>query len=63
MAENLKRCPFCGNTATVEEVRDYDESIVWEVSCDACPNNIDWSFETKAEVIAAWNRRADNGRD
>lgn len=54
----LKRCPFCGNTATVEEVRDYDGSMVWEVSCDACSNAIDWSFETEAEAIEAWNRRS-----
>ena len=51
----LKRCPLCGSTATVAEVKDYDGSMVWEVSCDACQNAIDWSFETEAEAIKAWN--------
>ena len=55
----LKRCPFCGGTATVAEVIDCDGSMFWEVSCDDCPGAMNWSFETEDKAIEAWNRRAD----
>jgi len=56
MAETLKPCPFCGSDATVEF---YDDGG-WCVACDesGCAN-MDNTYSTEAEAIAAWNRRAE----
>lgn len=44
---HLLPCPFCGGPATTRE---------WHVWCDAC--NCDIVRGTKAEAMAAWNRRS-----
>jgi len=61
MCEELgaKPCPFCGGTP---ELFGSDRSG-WEVDCAAC-NATGGGGETKADAIAAWNRRpADPLRD
>jgi Lar family restriction alleviation protein len=55
----LKKCPFCGGEADIEEIPGSpftDEPYTWGVGCKEC--NIGWYEETKEESIAKWNRRA-----
>lgn len=53
----LKPCPFCGCTRIVVEKRAEFISVVCdEVNCFA--RVVSCGFETEAEAIAAWNRRA-----
>jgi Lar family restriction alleviation protein len=59
--DELKRCPFCGGEAEIEEVPGSpytNESYAWACGCKKC--NIGWYKESKPEAIAAWNRRASN---
>lgn len=58
--EQLKVCPFCGG-----EGYTFNEGPWWYVQCegrggerDDCPLYIDEAYESKAEAIEAWNRRA-----
>lgn len=46
-------CPFCGGNASVIEVMNYTAVAVRCDSCHATSGN----YDTKAEAIAAWNRR------
>ena len=53
----LRECPFCGVIPSLKA----DSQCYW-VSCEnencAClPTS--WSYDTKFEAIAAWNRRYD----
>jgi Lar family restriction alleviation protein len=55
---DLKLCPFCGGSASTFE--DYGHSSAWEVGCFNGDCRVEphvWE-KTKAEAIAAWNRRA-----
>ena len=75
MEENLKPCPFCGESelfavkAKQHEDR-YDDAPKWTatVTCcrclaEACNHGFDWTEDEAIEkAIKAWNRRADNGR-
>ena len=64
----LKPCPFCGGEAKIA-LFGYDCGHEGNVICmsDTCPAmcRVDWGprdiCKTKAEAIAAWNRRAGNG--
>jgi len=56
----IEKCPFCGGEADIEEIPGSpftNETYMWAVGCKDC--NIGWYEETKAEAIAAWNRRVD----
>lgn len=58
----IEKCPFCGGEADIEEIPGSpftNETYMWAVGCKDC--NIGWYKETKAEAVAAWNRRA--GKD
>lgn len=50
----LKPCPFCGS--------DVGEPIEctngWYIVCDEC-GTAGLAYDSKAEAIAAWNRRAE----
>lgn len=55
----LKKCPFCGGEADIEEIPGSpftNEPYTWAVGCKAC--NIGWYEETQAEATSKWNRRA-----
>lgn len=56
--ERLKSCPFCGEKPTVSHWVDGK----WSVNCDnpgcAIAPWMRLKFDTKAEAVAAWNRRA-----
>ena len=76
--EALAPCPFCGGTAQTEHLEGKLGRWRWSVGCnDHKPEADDGgepvaecygfqsmtSFATKAEAIAAWNRRALSARD
>jgi hypothetical protein len=64
MREELKPCPFCGETAALTE--DNDPMYRWQVrsphshACFLAYSNANRhrSYETPAEAITAWNTRA-----
>lgn len=61
MSEKLLPCPFCGGESRIREYKDVEFLIhnadCFMVQCDRC--GCGTSYEaTKAEAIAAWNRRA-----
>ena len=58
--DNLKPCPFCGNTV----IRINEDMEGWIVFCSkilSCANGTT-SWNTKEQAIKAWNRRS-NGQD
>lgn len=62
----LLPCPFCGGEARViDDAPSHDHSPWFGIGC-ASPYCIAFTgygvklFDTKAEAIAAWNRRADH---
>ena len=58
MSEELKPCPFCGGVAEVWQIDE--RSTGHEVACADIRCNVKsvaWGM-TRAEAIAAWNRRA-----
>jgi hypothetical protein len=63
LSEKLKPCPFCkSNRLTLGE--DDGRTMGWlrnYIHCERCPCNI-YGYETKEEVIKAWNSRIDKER-
>jgi Lar family restriction alleviation protein len=61
MATELKPCPFCGREAKIRDfsIPDLDPEI--DVFCTNCGGQT-FVYETEAEAIEAWNRRAEDGR-
>jgi Lar family restriction alleviation protein len=60
--ERLKRCPFCGEKALVENLNDksqyYHRKLPWRVKCSKCHCALAYQFfETKEHAIKEWNRR------
>ena len=51
----LKPCPFCGSSDLWIDGGEYLNNF--EVVCTKCGGRIGY-FDTKADAIAAWNRRA-----
>lgn len=51
--EELRSCPFCMGGATA----GHGSSGFYYVQCDDC-GSMTGNFDTKAEAIAVWNRRA-----
>lgn len=55
--ENLKPCPFCGGEAETDfGFEDHDTKTYFYVVCLKCGAEA-IGCKTKAEAIAAWNRR------
>lgn len=66
---DLLPCPFCGNKATFEEVKDSGGTVWWTVGCmlkvsehdedDGCAGyQLLKVFSRKSAAAAAWNKRA-----
>ena len=55
-AMNRLKCPFCG-AGTWVRMTTVSPRSGWEVSCTKCGAMMT-SYETDAEAITAWNRRA-----
>ena len=57
--EALKPCPFCGDSGRLWS--DPSHSTAYFAGCGTldCPGEMYWN-ESKAAVIAAWNRRVPN---
>lgn len=59
VTDELRPCPFCGGEAAVSIVPFINaEGSGYVAQCESC-----WAksgyYQTKAEAIEAWNRRAD----
>ena len=55
--EELKPCPFCGETVILT-VNDHNEGVFpWSIQCASCGGGTG-NYETKLKATAAWNRRA-----
>ena len=52
-SNELKPCPFCGGEA---KLRRYGDSAYCYIECSQCEIGA-YFYDTKAEAIAAWNRR------
>ena len=64
--EKLKPCPFCGCEATVKSKKYVYLGVMYFAGCEnkgckVCSKTI--MFQSKNDAIAAWNRRADDGKD
>lgn len=66
-ALRLVPCPFCGADPGVSKYDVDEETTKWAAGCDGSGAPESWVFvehyvnvhgDTKADVIAAWNRRA-----
>lgn len=58
MNEELKPCPFCGNSASWCTMAE-EGSLIAVVGCDTCPASIDCEGEYALEsAVDLWNRRA-----
>ena len=53
----LKRCPFCGGEAGIDEDK-YECEVNYYASCSKCVAETG-SNETKSEAIDCWNKRVD----
>lgn len=62
--EELKPCPFCGNTAEIEvfEVKKLFRTVrVYFIECKCCKNRTEIKLDKK-DSITAWNRRVNDGK-
>jgi Lar family restriction alleviation protein len=61
---DLKRCPFCGGYAHLDDPSEMGD---YGVSCEKCGLFVifgrDGECQTREEAAEAWNRRADDGRE
>ena len=57
MPDELKPCPFCGEASESKIILSSSGMGVEFVACLACGTDGP-AEQTKAEAIAAWNRRA-----
>lgn len=66
-APELKPCPFCGASASYDVTSDEGQQNEYDtVGCSACPAEmriiLHWADDdgkNKADLLSAWNRRAD----
>ena len=61
--QELKPCPFCGETPTLERYTDLYNMVKYGIECRGSDCEIQpftaW-YADKAEAIEAWNRRAED---
>lgn len=62
MQNELKPCPFCGNSV---ELWETGFGVVKVIECKTCNVRFvfPWHKDTKKELTDAWNRRANNATD
>jgi len=61
MKNKLKPCPFCGGAATLLIVHKTSVlPFMARAECGRCNIEQSYSFATRNEAIAAWNRRAED---
>jgi len=58
MSEKLKQCPFCGREAIMGIACHVHEDYAFRVECREC-KIVTPFYDTEAEAIEAWNRRAE----
>jgi len=56
MSEELKPCPFCGDTPHLMDDPTDGGKRFWWTECREC-GALNAYFRTKGEAVAAWNRR------
>lgn len=57
----LKPCPFCGESVSIEQGWTESWSVFYSFNCDNCGMHCEQNEHmTKEEAIEAWNRRANN---
>lgn len=58
----MRPCPFCGGKVEPLPEKEWDESITWGAYCNGDPdcfiNSTNAHYETRDELIEAWNKRA-----
>jgi len=67
-SKKLLSCPFCGGKADLQPMLYNIESlslpvVYWSMQCKDCPCSIGDQYESEAEAIAAWNKRAGDTND
>lgn len=55
--KELKPCPFCGGSASIEKRDGFTRRPCWLVMCSACWASI--TTMTKRETYKTWNTRTD----
>ena len=66
---DLKPCPFCGAEAAIGDQRKYiggrnygyDRQYIYCTKCGCQTASYDW--DDRADMVKAWNRRADGSED
>ena len=65
-SKKLRECPFCGCNPHVDSMIFHDIGRIYYVSCESkrctcnpCTN----SRKSRADAVAAWNRRMEKGTD
>ena len=57
--EELKKCPFCGESAICKQISLGVFIVICKNWCVRMPPNKDSGFTSDREAIKAWNRRAE----
>lgn len=53
--EEIKLCPFCGNSPSIEDHTNGNENDGWCAHCNSCDFTI-WSYRLNC-LLTKWNRR------
>lgn len=58
MSQELKKCPFCGKKASIQDCSYFGSTPMWSVMCDN-PKCFAYTeaFKTKKEAVERWNNR------